>query len=188
MKALFIGGHTDEELCFAGTIINFTEDGHDCECWVTETGTANYDEFLASNAKMGSYFNYLYLDSMKEYSRPQLLADELYKVKDKYDIVFTHSITDRHPLHRTVAEESLRIFNGNLLTYIGPWNGDEVSNYFVELSSEQIEKKIQALSCYKSQAHRPYMNPDFIRSWARYNGMKCGKTYAEGFRVQKLIR
>lgn len=178
MRALFIGGHSDEELCFAGAMQHYNSPHY----LIFNYGTAEYSEFSTS-----CYI----LDCSYENSHakdPQGVADLLYSIRDKYDIVFTHSITDRHPLHRMVAEESLRVFNQSLLTYIGPWNGNEDPNHFIELTEEQLEKKITAMSCYKSQSHRKYMDPDFIRSWARYNGIKCGKLYAEGFKVVRLVQ
>jgi LmbE family N-acetylglucosaminyl deacetylase len=68
-----------------------------------------------------------------------------------------------------------------------PFNGELLPNYFVEISEQHLEKKIQALACYKSQSHRAYMDPEFIRSQAIYNGIKCGKKYAEAFRIEKMI-
>lgn len=178
MKALFIGGHVDEELCFAGTLRTYKKPHY----IVISNGTSNHEEFSASCDMLGCSFE------VSHTSDPQRLADFFYSIRNNYDIVFTHSVNDKHPVHKMVAEASLRIFNQSLITYIGPWNGDESANYFVELTEEQLEKKIQAIACYKSQAHRPYMCPDFIRSWAVYNGMKCQKKYAEGFRVHRLVQ
>lgn len=111
------------------------------------------------------------------------------KACDMYDTIFTHDVRDVHDDHRVVAEESLRIFKRqNIYTYVAPWNSDENPNYFVELTEGQLERKIQALACYESQRHRPYMDPEFIRSWARYNGIKCGKLYAEGFKIVRLVQ
>jgi hypothetical protein len=31
------------------------------------------------------------------------------------------------------------------------------------------------------------MQADFIRAQARYNGIKCGKLYAEAFKVERLM-
>lgn len=181
MKALFLGGHIDEELCFAGTILSL-KSKYEIDYWACHPGFADHKEFFNSMEILGCNGDILNQDTLRNAS------DFLYRIREQYDIVFTHSITDRHPMHRMVAEESIRVFNQSLLTYIGPWNGNEDPNYFVELSEEQLDKKIAALSCYKSQAHRKYMDPDFIRAWGRYNGIKCGKLYAEGFKVVRLVQ
>lgn len=181
MKVLFIGGHTDEELCFAGAILRLTS-LYEIDYWACHPGFTEHKEFFESTSILGCNGDILNQSTL------QNLSDFFYRIRNLYDTVFTHSINDRHPLHRMVGEESLRVFNQSLLTYIGPWNGSEDANYFVELTEQQLEKKIQAMACYKSQAHRPYMCPDFIRSWARYNGIKCGKLYAEGFKVVRLVK
>lgn len=177
MKALFLGGHTDEELCFAGTMQKYKS-----HYIVFDTGTAQVNEFINSAKALGCSFE------ISDTKDPQYVADFLYGIRDEYDIVFTHSITDRHPLHRMIAEQSLRVFNQSLLTYIGPWNGNEDSNYFSEITIGQLNKKVAAVMCYDTQSHRDYMQPEFIRSWARYNGIKCGKLYAEGFKVVRMVQ
>jgi len=184
MKYLFIGAHADEELCFAGTMIKLLDDRHQVDYMVFDYGTSNEDEF-ANSCNLIRCCVHLMDETPK--TEPQYIADWIYCLRIQYDAIFTHSTSDRHPLHKTVAEQSLRVINGNLITYGGPWNMNENPNYFVELTEEQLEKKIQALAFYKSQAHRPYMNPDFIRSWARYNGIKCGKKYAEAFRILRKV-
>lgn len=188
MKYLFIGAHTDEEICFAGTMAKLAEEGHHVQflpmswCGVEDLK----DECLASSKILGIHLwvnNFIVREFHKD---ANLVADYFYGLKE-YDFIFTHSKNDIHPDHRTIGEESKRIFSQNLITYIGPWNGNENPNYFVEISGAQLEKKLHALACYKSQTHRPYMNPDFIRAQAIYNGVKCGKRYAEAFRIERLI-
>lgn len=184
MKALFIGAHTDEELCFAGAMQKY--DAH----YVAFSHCGNPDleiECEKSLDILGVKSRLIQDVTVREFHLSCQIPIFLYTLSREYDTVFTHSIIDRHPDHRFVARESKRIFNCNLFTYIGPWNGNEKPNYFIELSEQQLEKKIAALSCYKSQSHRPYMSPEFIRSQAIYNGVKCGKRYAEAFRIEKLI-
>lgn len=114
------------------------------------------------------------------------IADYLYSLR-RVDFVFTHSGKDKHLDHRTLGEESLRVFNCNLITYLSPWNGQFNENYFSVISEEELENKIKALSCYNSQNHRAYMDHNFIRAQATYNGIKCGKPYAEAFKAERLI-
>ncbi len=189
MKYLFIGAHTDEELCFAGIMIKLLEQGHDVESVFFSycTDPILKKESLSSGEIIGVMPMLTNTTTREFIDSRQQISDWLYNHFRHYDFVFTHSVNDRHPDHRTIAEESLRVFNCNIITYIGPWNGEEQANYFVGLTEEQLEKKIAALACYKSQSHRKYMNPDFIRSWAVYNGIKCGKKFAEGFRIHRLI-
>ena len=48
--------------------------------------------------------------------------------------------------------------------------------------------KIKAISKYKSQSERPYMNKGFITHWAEINGMKIGVKYAEAFEAIRIVR
>lgn len=184
MNVLFIGAHTDEELCFAGTIQK-----HNNNCFYVAFSICGSQELKKEFDKSCAILDVVSVAStqlFRSFDRQQI-ADFLHEQQKDFDLLFTHSVNDVHPDHRIVAEESLRVWKKGLLTYLAPWNGHENSDYFVELSEEQLNRKIQALSCYKSQSQRKYMDPDFIRSWAIYNGIRCGKRFAEGFRVQRLI-
>lgn len=185
MKALFIGSHCDDaELSCGGTIQKI---GGDLMPLSYCNKIELVDEFQESCRVLGvtGYAHQFKVRRMIEERHE--IAQHLNACR-MYDTIFTHSIKDVHPDHRVTAEESLRIFKTqNIFTYLAPWNGDEEPNYFVEISDEQLAKKIEALACYKSQEHRSYMNPDFIRAQAIYNGIKCGKRYAEAFRIERLI-
>jgi len=184
MKALFIGAHTDEEVCFAGTIQTYAAKFYVAFSTCGHTDLKKEFDAACDVLDVNSVASTLIVRSFNR----QAIADFLYEQQLKFDCLFTHSVNDIHPDHKIVAEESIRVWKKSLFTYIGPWNGAEQSNYFVELSEAQLEKKIQALKCYKSQAHRPYMSEEFIRSQARYNGVRCGKLYAESFKIERLIQ
>lgn len=187
MKVLFIGAHTDDvELACGGAIQKL---GGYCLPLSYCGNSTLAEEFHTAMKVLGSggYAHQFTVRQMaSEYDEVSKL---LYACTPHYDTVFTHDISDVHPDHKTVAEQSLRIFKAhNLLTYLSPWNGNEQPNYFVELTPQQLETKIEALSCYKSQSHRAYMSPDFIKAHAHYMGIKCGKQYAEGFRVIRMLQ
>lgn len=188
MRYLFIGAHVDEEVCFGGTIIKLVEQGHSVDLLAYSNGTAYESEWIESNKIMGSRPLSLCLAGIQMQHRAQTVADDLYRLRNAYDVVFSHAIVDRHPLHRMVAEESRRVFNGNLITYMGYWNGFLEKNYYVEITKEHLDKKIAALACYKTQSHRPYMKPGYTRANAKYMGMGCGKKYAEGFKIERYIQ
>lgn len=192
MRYLFIGAHTDDiELSCGGTIAKLIESNKNYNVHIyalsycDDEGILN--EYKKSAEVLGVCYHYNNDFDVRCFSHQQaMIADALLDYVN-YDLIFTHSDNCRHPDHKTVGEQSKRIYNGNLIMYQQGWNENENPNYFIELSEEHLEKKIAALSCYKSQSHRPYMNPDFIRSQAIYNGIKCGKRYAEAFRIEKLI-
>jgi LmbE family N-acetylglucosaminyl deacetylase len=190
MKYLFIGAHTDDvELSCGGTIAKLLEENHD----VTHLALSycrSLDlmrEFDEANEVLG-IDRYVHAFTCREFVKEQTeIGNLLHGLNTSFDFVFTHSVNDRHSDHKVVAEQSLRVLNYNLITYLGAWNGQQNENHFVEISQQQLDKKIEALACYESQSYRPYMSPEFIRAQAIFNGIKCNKRFAEAFRIERLI-
>ncbi len=105
------------------------------------------------------------------------------------DLVFCPTQYDLHQDHLTVAQEAARAFKTRtILCYEVPWNNiDFKSNFLIEVTEEDIQRKIEALACYVSQKQRPYMNEEFIRSLARARGVTIGTRYAEAFTLLRGI-
>lgn len=191
MTYLFIVGHIDDaEISCAGLIQKLLPKHHVKVISLSHVynGVDLLDEFTSSMVTLGCEFQSYNIETRRFSANVNHINHIIYEKTMGYDFVITHDCSDRHDDHRTVAEQVRRVYNGNLLTFIAPHNGEEQANYFVELSEEQLETKIRALACYKSQKHRAYMDNEFIRSWARVNGIKCGKLYAEGFKVVRLVQ
>jgi LmbE family N-acetylglucosaminyl deacetylase len=184
MKVLFVGAHTDEEICFAGAIQHYI--GNCFYVAFSNCGLPELSKEFRASCDILDVNSVVSTLTVRNFDR-QSIADFLYDQQKDFDCLFTHSANDVHPDHRIVGEESLRVWKKSLITYLAPWNGGEESNYFIELTGDQLEKKINALWCYRSQSHRPYMSSDFIRAQAVYNGIKCGKLYAEAFKVERLL-
>ncbi len=113
-----------------------------------------------------------------------------YRQKIKPDVVFTQSLDDMHQDHTTVAQESFRAFKDcNLLSYGYDWNRlNKKVDFYSVLSEQDLKKKIEAISCYRSQDQgRPYFSPEYIRSWAITRGVEIKEKYAEAFDVIRLI-
>jgi LmbE family N-acetylglucosaminyl deacetylase len=106
------------------------------------------------------------------------------------DIVYLPSTSDTHQDHQTVSEEGFRAFKRtSIFGYELPWNNlTFTTSAFVSVGDEQIEKKIQALACYKSQADRSYATPEFVRALASVRGVQIGEKYAEAFEAIRVIR
>lgn len=196
MTYLFIGAHLDDvELSCGGTIVKLIRQGDDVhyiglspchnpiklelEC-VNATKTLGIPRL---NVLTFGFPVRYFSNHRQEIAEAIIRACE----KVKPDTVFTHSIRDRHPDHRTTAEETIRVFNGSILSYIGPWNGANIENYFIPLIEPDIDLKIKAIRCYQSQSERMPHNDEFIKGWARFYGIKARTEYAEGFEVVKII-
>jgi N-acetylglucosamine malate deacetylase 1 len=123
--------------------------------------------------------------------RRQEILDVLIQLRDKIkpDTVLIPSLNDIHQDHKTIAEEALRAFKFiNVFSYELPWNNLNFNTCAFEIVEEQdVLKKIDALSKYESQAHRPYANEEFLRSQLRMRGVQVAQRYAEVFEAVRLV-
>jgi len=198
MKILFIGAHADDvELSCGGTVAKYTEQGHkavilylsDCGVKGINTEAVQSNKVLTGieNVERQSFFE------RRQFPRDrQFILDFLIDLVENQepDLIFTHDPKDKHQDHAVVGAETIRAAGKiPILFYKSPFNTvcmDE--NYFVWLDQGHLDKKIEALACYKSQKHRSYMQPEIIKSNAVLRGLQCGKKYAEAFKVHKLIQ
>lgn len=104
-------------------------------------------------------------------------------------VVFLPSQSDTHQDHSVIASEGFRAFKKcSMLGYEVPWNNLEFRTAcFMEVSQQHLLAKTEALSMYKSQAHRSYANDQFIWSLARVRGVQIGKSFAEAFEVVRWV-
>ena len=123
--------------------------------------------------------------------RRQDILDDILKIKQQISphLVFMPTQNDIHQDHFTITNEGIRAFKfSSILCYELPWNNYSFNtSCFVSLEEKHIQRKCDALSEYKSQAHKPYANHDFIRSLATVRGVQSGHRYAEAFELIRWI-
>jgi N-acetylglucosamine malate deacetylase 1 len=123
--------------------------------------------------------------------RRQEILETLIKLKHEInpDLVLMPSVNDIHQDHYTIAFEGIRAFKfSTILCYEMPWNNFTFdTTTFFNLEEHHLKAKIEALSAYNSQKHRPYANEEFVRSLANIRGVQIGKKYAEVFEVVRWI-
>jgi LmbE family N-acetylglucosaminyl deacetylase len=123
------------------------------------------------------------------YVRQEILEELIaLKKSSHFDMILIPSLHDIHQDHTTIAQEGLRAFKTNtILGYELIWNNVTFNTQcFVHLQDRHVEKKISALSEYKSQGFRDYLSPEFINSLARARGVQVGVKYAEAFEVVRF--
>ena len=124
------------------------------------------------------------------YRRQDILEDILKLRKEvEPDIVFMPTQKDIHQDHFTITNEGMRAFKfSSILCYELPWNNFSFNtSCFIPLEQKHLDVKCDALSAYKSQAHRPYANQDFIKSLAKVRGVQSGHPFAEAFELVRWI-
>ncbi len=105
------------------------------------------------------------------------------------DLVMLPSISDTHQDHQQISQEGFRAFKTTcMLGYEIPWNNLEFSTTaFTALEKQHVEKKVEAMRCYKSQSHRRYTTSEFIFGLARTRGTQIGVEYAEAFQAFRWV-
>jgi LmbE family N-acetylglucosaminyl deacetylase len=202
MNVLVLSPHTDDaELGCGATISRLVREGH--RVWVAifsvcddslpigfPPGTLR-TECIDSLTSLGvlekDIIFYDYQVRVFNYSRQPIL-DDIIKLKKKIspDQVFIPSVDDYHQDHKTIADEAVRCFKNNcsILSYELIWNNTNFKNQvYYELTTDDIQNKITALSKYETQKHRIYFQNNFIESLATVRGAQNGIRYAEVFEV-----
>ena len=204
-RILVLAPHTDDgELGCGGTIAKFCAEGRQvyyvafCLCSKSLPASQPPDtlekESRQATSLLGIPSSQLILFNYEVRNLPQfrqeILEELLHLHKDlQPDMVLLPAASDIHQDHHVVHQEGLRAFrNTTFAGYELPWNNYSFhTNFFVRLTPGHLGKKTEALKAYTSQAHRNYMQEDFIRSLARVRGVQCNTELAEAFEIYKLI-
>jgi LmbE family N-acetylglucosaminyl deacetylase len=121
----------------------------------------------------------------------QIILEELLQLNKNIapDMVLLPARSDIHQDHQVINQEGMRAFkNTTLAGYELPWNLTNFNtNFFITLSTGDLNKKTEALKAYQSQAKRNYMQEDFIRSLAKVRGIQANTEFAEAFEIYKWI-
>ncbi len=204
-RILILAPHTDDgELGCGGTISKCTSLG--CEVFYAAFSTADESippefpkdqlkvEVKEATKRLGippeNLIVFNYQVRKLNYARQEIL-EELIRLRPTInpDIVFLPSSNDIHQDHLTINQEGIRAFKQcSILGYELIWNNLSFSTgCFIEISEQDLTKKINALEVYETQRGRDYMNPDFIRSLAVVRGTQVGYKYAEAFEAIRLL-
>jgi len=204
-RALILAPHTDDgEFGCGGTINKLIENG--CEVYYAAFSACQQSvlpdfpsdilitEVKAATKELGIKPENLFLfdyDVRTFNYRRQDILDDILKLKKQInpDLVLMPSINDIHQDHFTIANEGVRAFKwSTILCYELPWNNFNFNtSCFISLTEANLNKKVEALSQYKSQAHRPYANEEFIKSLSKVRGVQSGREYAEVFEMIRMI-
>lgn len=202
-KVLVLAPHPDDgEFGCGGSIKRFTDEGKEVfyaafsPCSKSlPSGFAEYalfDELKNAANELGVFQeNILTYDfEVRRFSeKRQDILEELVVLKKKInpDLVLMPNSLDIHQDHHTIHNEGLRAFkHTKILGYELPWNNlNFTNNCHVKLNRSHISAKMNALSAYKSQSQRNYMDEEYFFGLAKTRGIQLNFEYAEAF---ELIR
>jgi LmbE family N-acetylglucosaminyl deacetylase len=199
-RVLFLGAHPDDEFGCAGTLARLTAAGAEVDVVTFSTcadlipdGFSAADliaEWQAATALLGIDPGRLSLHDVPNRFFPthrQQVLDVLIDIRDRnYDLVLLPTGSDVHQDHSTVSAEGVRAFkHSTILGYELAMNTVRAATFagYVRLEEEHVELKVRHAATYRSQAHRIYMDPAFIRGTATVRGVQAGVRAAEAFEV-----
>jgi LmbE family N-acetylglucosaminyl deacetylase len=114
-------------------------------------------------------------------------------LRDGYDLVVTHAITDTNQDHQQVAAEAARVFKAHATLLGGEFPNNDLGGFtpqvYVALSPREVEAKTRMAAHYRSQdfGGRPYLNAEVVRALARLRGSQIREAAAEAFTVSGRV-
>lgn len=201
-RVLFLGAHPDDiELGCGGLLHHIvTKTDADVLCVTLSDNQKNpdlknvKDEHYASMQKLGVPREKIvfgpFITRVFPDTRQDILEYFLKLRKDfKPDLIFVHSKEDIHQDHNVMTEEALRAYRG--ITVLG---FDVVRSsygffphFIVEVTEEDVNKKIEALSQYETYRDRYYFNAELTRSIMVRHGALAECPFAEGFDILRIV-
>jgi LmbE family N-acetylglucosaminyl deacetylase len=198
-RLLFVGPHPDDvELGCGGVINRFGRDAEIAYLILSPCLEDPRNEHILSEAAeasrvLGIPQQSIIVEDLPRrtfHDRREDIRRILIAARDRLrpQMIFCPSLRDMHQDHFVTAEETLRLFrDASVVAYESPRSSLNFQpELYVTLSEEDMDIKVQALMCYRSQFDRFYFEPEVIRSFARMRGAQCRSGFAEAFEVLRL--
>ncbi|HSJ86350.1 MAG TPA: PIG-L family deacetylase [Anaerolineales bacterium] len=199
-KVLFLGAHPDDIELGCGALLHHMVKQTDILCVTLSDNQKNPD---LQNVKNEHYKSMAVLGVAKEQiilgpfttrifhdSRQDILEYFLKLRRDfKPDLVFVHSKQDVHQDHNTMTDETLRAFRGTTVLGFDVVRSSHgfFPHFLVEVSEADVNKKIEALSCYETYRDRYYFNKELTRAIMLRHGALAERPFAEGFDILRIV-
>jgi LmbE family N-acetylglucosaminyl deacetylase len=197
---LAIGAHPDDiEIAAGAALAKMRDTGYEISGLVMTYGEKGGNaEARPHEAEKGAQFLGLERVEVHHFTDTHLEGDgvELTRaieraiLREKPDIIFTHSEHDLHQDHRAVYEATLRATRNypvTILCYESPSiTQDFRPTYFVDVC-DYVEVKVEAIRQHWDQKGKPYMDAELVRSKLVFRGGQAKVKFAEGFEVARMI-
>ena len=199
-RILFLGAHPDDIELGCGALLHHIVKQTEVLCVTLSDNQSNpdlknvRDEHYKAMAVLGAPVEKIVLGQFTTRVFPDARQDILeyfLKLRKDFqpDLIFTHSKQDVHQDHNTMTDEALRAFRG--ITVLG---FDVVRSsygffphFLVEVTEEDVNKKIEALSQYETYRDRYYFNSELTRSIMVRHGALAECSFAEGFDILRIV-
>jgi LmbE family N-acetylglucosaminyl deacetylase len=199
-RVLFLGAHPDDIELGCGALLHHIVDKTDVLCVTLSDNQKNpqlknvVKELYASMAILGVPKEKVIVQEFITRKFPDMrqeILEYLLEIRHEFkpEIVFTHSRQDIHQDHNVVTEEALRAYRG--ITVLGydvvRSSYDFFPHFLVEVTKEDVEKKIEALNQYETYHDRYYFNAELLHATMVRHGALAERPFAEGFDILRIV-
>ena len=105
-------------------------------------------------------------------------------------IILTHTGIDIHSDHKAAFEATKEAARNaaTILCYEDVSTPKEfVPNYYADVT-DYIDDKLKLITFHKTQKDKTYMDPSVLKGRAAHRGLQSGVSYAEAFRIHKIVK
>ena len=199
-KVCFIGAHPDDIELGCGALIARIAGKTDVRCVTFSNNQKNpllknlVEEHYASMQTLGvprERVDLLDFETRRFQEHRQEILEAMISIMrtDDPDIVFVHTKSDVHQDHGVLTQEALRAFRGRTVLGFDVIRSSYgfFPDFLVGVDESDVQKKLDALACYKTYEGKYYFSPDVTRATLIRNGAICERPYAEGFDILRIV-
>ena len=199
-KVCFIGAHPDDIEIGCGALIARIAGKADIRCVTFSDNQKNpllgqlVGEHYASMETLGvprEHVDLLDFETRRFQEHRQEILEVMVSIlhEDDPDLVFVHSKSDVHQDHGILTQEALRAFRGRTVLGFDVIRSSYgfFPDFLVGVDEADVQKKLDALACYKTYEGKYYFSPDVTRATLIRNGAICERPYAEGFDILRIV-
>lgn len=201
-RILAVGSHPDDvELGCAGALMKHIENGDEVFIVIMTNGEMGGDvkvrrrECLNSFKNLGIkreniYFGNFPDGELKDDKNTVHFLENIIN-KNKITKIYTHDSNDRHQDHRncSLAVSSAGRKTPEILLFEGPSTKVTFEpHYFVEISEDQLNRKLKSLKQYKSQVKKGIVNIEWAKSLAKANYSRTFIQNSEAFALNHVLK
>lgn len=199
-RVLFVGAHPDDIELGCGALLAHITDRSDVLCVTLSDNQNNpeltglVEEHYRSMRVLGVPQESVVVKQFetRNFARDrQEILEYLYRLNRSHqpDVVFVHSERDIHQDHGVATREALRAFRGTSVLGFDVLRSSHgfFPHFLIEVSEADVQRKIDALTEYKTYADKYYFDPDTIRSTLVRHGALAERPFAEGFDILRIV-